>query len=423
VGTRAARTLGSPLVVMALVAALLVPVGENVVAAPAGAATPVAPCGKGNATGATDTGVTNKSITIATIQDIGGPRPGLFTNEQKAMEGFVAYCNSLGGINGRTLNLVKYDSALLDAFAQYQKACDQFAIVGEVLIFDDVGVKPTTACGIPSVAGISQPTRTRSDNVFNPSPNPGDKVALGRYQWLKKQFPGVQKSAAMLYANTATTQNSGDKQIAGMEQLGYNFAYKGVTEINVVNWGPFVNQLRQHQTTYLTQVADIVNWAGLQREMVAQGVKVKVTDATSTVYTPAYIQQAGSAAEGTLIGLTTAAFEDAKKLPELQNYLKWVKKMGGTPTSVGVEVWSAGLLFATAMQSLGSNVTRKGLMTALKGIHQWDGNGIQGVADPGAKQPTGCFLYLQVKNGKFVRLYPKQGFACSKAIATVPSAP
>jgi ABC-type branched-subunit amino acid transport system substrate-binding protein len=372
--------------------------------------------------GATDTGVTDKSISIATIQDIGGLRPGLFANEQKSMEGFVAYCNSLGGINGRTLKLVKYDSALLDAYAQYQKACDQFAIVGEVLIFDDVGVKPTTACGVPSVTALSQPARTRSDLVFNPSPNPGDKVALGRYQWLKKQFPGVQKSAAMLYASTATTQNSGEQQIAGMEQLGYNFTYRGVTEINVVNWGPFVNALRQHQTTYLTMVADPVNWAGLQREMVAQGVKVKVTDATSTVYSPAYIQQAGSAAEGTLIALTTAPFEDAKKLPEMANYMKWVKKMGGTPTSIGVEVWSAGLLFATAVQSLGSNVTRKGLLTALKGIHQWDGNGIQAPADPGNKVPTGCFLYLQVKNGKFVRLYPKQGFACSKAIATVPSA-
>jgi hypothetical protein len=189
-----------------------------------------------------------------------------------------------------------------------------------------------------------------------------------------------------------------------------------------VDWGPFVNALRQHQATYVTMVADPVNWAGLQREMVAQGVKVKVQEANSDEYTSAYIQQAGSAAEGTLIPLTTAPFEDAKKLPELANYLKWVKKMGGQPGSMGVEVWSAGLLFATAAQSLGSNLTRKGLITALKGIHQWDGNGIQAPADPGDKVPTGCFMYVQVKNGKFVRLYPKQGFACSKAIATVPSA-
>jgi hypothetical protein len=31
------------------------------------------------------------------------------------------------------------------------------------------------------------------------------------------------------------------------------------------------------------------------------------------------------------------------------------------------------------------------------------------------------FLYVQVKNGKFARLYPKQGFACTKDVVTVPT--
>ncbi|HEX6312425.1 MAG TPA: hypothetical protein VF152_12485, partial [Acidimicrobiia bacterium] len=59
---------------------------------------PEAPCGPGKASGATDVGVTDDTITIATIQDIGGPRPGLFQANLDAMNAFVAYCNDLGGI-------------------------------------------------------------------------------------------------------------------------------------------------------------------------------------------------------------------------------------------------------------------------------------------------------------------------------------
>ena len=386
----------------------------------------VSPCGKGHAAGATDVGITDDAITIATIQDVGGLRPGLFKANQKAMEAFVAWCNSEGGINGRKLDLVKYDSALLDAYPQYVRACDHsFAIVGEAVIFDDAGTKPTGECGIPSVVALATTAARQSqDTVFMPLPNVPGKLAIGRYRWLKQRYPGVGKRAAMLYPNTSTTKNSGQKNVAGAEQVGFDFVYQGVTEINVVNWGPFVDQIRQHDITYLAMVADFVNWAGLQREMVAQGVKVRVADGISSLYTPEYLDQVGVAAEGTLVPLPTAMFEEASKIPELARYLKWMKKVGGTPSSISVQGWSAGLLFATAAQSLGSDLTRERLVAAMEDIHRWNGNGVHGTSDPGSRIPSSCYLVLEVRDGKFTRLYPKKPatFACSKDdIVSVPS--
>jgi ABC-type branched-subunit amino acid transport system substrate-binding protein len=408
---------------LAIVGAALVPVAGGAGAAPSKTPTPESPCGKGKAKGATDVGVTDKSITISTIQDIAGPRPGLFKSNQDAMKAFVAYCNSLGGINGRKLELVEYDSALLDSYPQFVKACDSsFAIVGENLIFDDAGVKPTEECGIPSVSAQSRPARQGSDLVFSAVPSPDGKISMARHKWLAKKFPDVKKKAAMLNASTSTTKNSADKQIAGMEQVGYDFVYRGTTEINVVNWGPFVDQIRQNDVKYLTMVADFVNWAGLQREMTAQGVKVDVMDVTSVAYSDKYLDLAGPAAEGSLLGLTTVPFEEAKKVPELANYMKWVKKIDGEINTAGINGWSAGLLFATAAKSLGSDVTREGLVTALQGIHTWDGHGISAPSDPGGKVPTVCFVVVKVKNGKFERYYPKKGFACgtAKDIVDVP---
>jgi hypothetical protein len=70
---------------------------------------------------------------------------------------------------------------------------------------------------------------------------------------------------------------------------------------------------------------------------------------------------------------------------------------------------------------LGSDVTREGLVTALQNIHEWDGNGLQALADPGGKQPSGCFVQLQVKDGEFERIFPKRGFECRpEDIADVP---
>jgi ABC-type branched-subunit amino acid transport system substrate-binding protein len=421
VGSRTAKARSRVVILTILAVAAagtLIPVAGAEPADPADsirAAVPkVSPCGKGDATDATDVGVTDDTITIATIQDVGGLRPGLFKANQKAMEAFVAWCNSVGGINGRKLDLVKYDSALLDAYPQYVRACDEaFAIVGEAVIFDDAGSQPTGECGIPSVVALATTAARQSG-----------KLAIGRYRWLKQRYPGVVKRAAMLYPNTSTTKSSGEKTVAGAEQVGFDFVYQGVTEINVVNWGPFVDQIRQHDITYLAMVADFVNWAGLQREMVAQGVKAMVVDGISSLYTPEYLDQVGTAAEGTLIPLPTAMFEEANRIPELARYLKWMKKVGGTPSSISVQGWSAGLLFAAAAQSLGSNLTREGLVTALDGIHRWNGNGVHGTSDPGARIPSSCYLVLEVHGGEFTRLYPNKPatFACSKDdIVTVPS--
>ena len=411
---------------LALVAAMLpAATAGSAPAAPAQEAPEVEPCGEGDASGTTDIGVTDTSITIATIQDVGGDlRPGIREDNKKAMEAFVRYCNKQGGINGRTLELNEYDSALLEALEAFEQACaeDNFAIVGEGVIFDDAGVEPIVECGIPTVPAFSTTAaRQLSDLTFPPAPNPPDRIATGRFEWLKEEFPGVEERAAMLCASTTTTQYSCDRQVFAAEQAGFEFVYQGETEITVANWGPFVDQLRQNDVTYLGMVADETNWAGLQRELQAQGLDIQVVDSGGGIYSEEYLEQAGPAAEDTLISLGVTPLEEAKKVPELKKYARWVKRVGGEPTALGISGWSAGLLFATAVQSMGSDVTRAGLISALQDIHEWDGNGLQALTDPGAKEPSGCFVQLQVKDGEFERIFPRRGFECRPDdIADVP---
>ncbi len=117
----------------------------------------------------------------------------------------------------------------------------------------------------------------------------------------------------------------------------------------------------------------------------------------------------------------TTPFEEADRSPALQVYLQWLKKASPNtpPTTLGVQAFSAGLLFAQAAAALGSHLTRDGLIDQLKRIKQWDGGGLQAPADPGDNQGLHCFLYMRVQGDKFVRYWPKlptdgtSGFDCS----------
>jgi hypothetical protein len=54
------------------------------------------------------------------------------------------------------------------------------------------------------------------------------------------------------------------------------------------------------------------------------------------------------------------------------------------------------------------------VLTALKNIHNFDSNGFVAPADVGSKQPPGCYMILNVQDGKFLRVTPSdKGYLCS----------
>jgi hypothetical protein len=70
-------------------------------------------CGPGNATGATDQGVTNTTISMSTMSDPGYTAlPGLNQELFDSADAFVGWCNAAGGILGRKIVLHKRDAAL-----------------------------------------------------------------------------------------------------------------------------------------------------------------------------------------------------------------------------------------------------------------------------------------------------------------------
>jgi ABC-type branched-subunit amino acid transport system substrate-binding protein len=395
--------------------------------ASSGAVGTLAPvCGSGHpAHGATDKGVTDTTLTIGVISDKSGvvavPTAGI----DGSVEAFVQFCNSLGGINGRRLVLKHYDSKILNEGDAMRQACDDhiFALVGSGSVQDDQGAVTMVQCGLVEVAAYTATyVKGLSPRLFSPVPNPGTEYAVGPGKFIAAHFPDAVKKAAILWPNLPVGRTQAARQRDAYEQAaGFDFVYANPTDVLVQNWGPIVAGLQDAHVAWITDVTTLTEMEHLLQAASDAGWKPTVVDLGQQFYDESLPGKPGT--NGALVLTNTVPFEEADRSPALQVYLRWLKAASPhtPPTTLGVQAFSAGLLFAQAATALGSDLTRDGLLSRLKTIKHWDGGGLQAPADPGDNRGLRCFLYMQVNGATFVRYWPKlptdgtSGFDCSDA--------
>jgi ABC-type branched-subunit amino acid transport system substrate-binding protein len=374
------------------------------------------PCGQ-NTTGAplpaSATGVTADSITISTISDPGGPKIGLNQGVFDSMVAFTDWCNAQGGVNGRKLVLEQRDAKIFDYKNQVLAACqDSFALVGGIGVVDDQGVDDAEACGLvnlPAAAvGAKASTAVRT---YQPLPFDPDKYPTGSAQWVKKNHPDVVAHAGSFYSSLPLVDYQNQRWVEGYKEVGFDFKERTASSVNEPNWGPLVVQMQNAGVKYLTLTSSFEEVIPLQKEMNLQGYKPDVFELETSFYDQKYPDQAaqqGVDTSNTYVRLTVWPFEEADTNAAMRSFLDAMEQSlpETQPTELGVQAFSAGLLFATAAKKAGPNLTQDALIAALKEIHAWDAGGLHGPADVGAKQPAICFIMLKVADGKFSRVYP-----------------
>jgi ABC-type branched-subunit amino acid transport system substrate-binding protein len=373
-----------------------------------------------------DVGVTADEITIANLADITGPVPGLFKAAQDGMKAFVAYINSEGGVNGRTLKLVTYDTntnATEHRIATNQ-ACDEaFAIVGSFSVGDNGGAAVGDECGIPNVIDVATtPQAADVENTVAPTPVVPNLWPKGPARYIKEQYPDAVDQAGIISIDNPITRQQGEKPKRTAESEGYEFIYEALTPAVESNFAPYVVDMRRRKVEYLTWSGEYQNLGRLLEAMQQQNYRPEVVDLGAVAYNQGFLRQAGEAAEGVHITLNVALLEEAEGNEEMSRYLEWLEKEvpGARPDIFGIYSWSAGLLFVEALKAAGENPSREAVLEELKNIHQWDGNGLHAPADPGNATPPSCFLYVTVEDGEFVREYPDEGFDCESDLYEIP---
>jgi ABC-type branched-subunit amino acid transport system substrate-binding protein len=380
-------------------------------------ATSVPPGGNG---GATDTGVTPTTITITTASDISGVQAGLFKSTHQAMQALTTMVNYEGGLYGRQIKWIPADSKAdtVANQAAVKDACtSSFALVGSMSAFDNGGASTGEQCGIPDLSAIAvNPSRQTAKNVYPMYPLSPDRFAIGTANYIKNTYGNdVIKHAAMLYLNAGVTKVNALQRMKAYETVGFDWIYKQEVQVLEANYSPFVQKMKEKGIKYVNMVANYQSIQKLLNAMEQNEYYPQVRDWDSVAYSQSFTS-VGKPADGSIVFVTTAMYEELSSNPEMQLYVKWLSRVapGAKPDYFGFYAWSAGRLFVKVHQMVGAKITRKKFIDALRTIHSWDGNGIHVANDVGAKIQSPCILYMEIRQSRFVRKAPANGFMCNQ---------
>jgi ABC-type branched-subunit amino acid transport system substrate-binding protein len=131
------------------------------------------------------------------------------------------------------------------------------------------------------------------------------------------------------------------------------------------------------------------------------------------VYDPGFVSSGGTAVNGSHVWINSAIFEEASSNPEMQLYEKWlgITSPGKAPNYFGLFAWAAGELFADEALALGGKLSRATLISALRNVNNYTGNGLFGPQHVGPRMTGGCYGFITLVNGKWTREGPKP-FLC-----------
>ncbi len=380
---------------------------------------------------------------MAVLADVDTPAaPGLFQGSVSAVEGWANYLNSVGGLAGRKVSVDFIDTHLSadDARNAIIKACQQdFALVGTSALFvnnidDLVGCKDQAGKAV----GLPDFPVTQTDPVHQCSPvsfavegetlecatkdqHPQTYLAtVGStryYQSKLKDLHGIYIYPSDLKA----AKNAQVPLFRSEQQLGIKadqeFDISGVAIQSAFT--AVVQAAKAHQSTYMHAGLSFSSMISLRKEAVLQGLNsVKVWDCSIQCYDQRLIQQGGSAVEGQYLYTIFVPFEEASANRMTANFLKFTGR--NRADAFGATAWAAGLYLRDVVNAVvqkgGKNaLTRANVLATAPGTNGFTADGMLGRTDVGMRRPTPCFTLLQVKNGKFVRVYPKKAatFDCS----------
>ena len=368
-------------------------------------------------------GISSSVVNVGTVTTETGPVPGLFQGAIYGMDAFTAYMNSVGGICGRKLvDQVADDD--LDA-SQNETATQSlvgsvFSFVGSLSGVDQGGAPVLASSGVPDVGEALSTQRFDLASNFSPEPTPLG-LNLAPYIYLKQKYPDAATHMAVLSVNQATDLAETQGQVAALESIGYKFVY---TDENIplteTNFSSDAQAMKAAGALGLIFVAIPSYYSEIATADQAAGLTLQIPAYASNAYDPAFIPQAGSAANGAIISSPLAMYqgEDASTVPVIALLDKWYAAVSGgqLPNAYGAWAWMSGMLFIEGLNE-GGGLTRANLLTGLKKVTSFDAGGMESTANPVAKTPPYCYLSIDVVNEKFVRdpSDPATGMNCTGA--------
>lgn len=347
----------------------------------------------------TSQGVDADRIVIGTFADPGNqPQPGLNQELFTTAQVFTEWCNDLGGIHGRTIELDEHDARLFEFDARMVEACQRdFFLVGGGGVFDDAGQKTRLECLLPEVPGFRVTPEALGSDLSAPVGEVHlDEVNFGIAQQLNATHPDAEDRIGVLTGNVGATISQADMYTEGGEHFGWKFVYQDqYNAVGESTWVPYAQKIASSKVAGLVFVGSPADLGLLVQALVQVGAELDWVLGTPNTYDPKLIASGGDALARIPVytWMETIPFEQAgtsQGLAALQALFARYAPDAPDPTFLAVAAMQAWLVFAKAAGRCGSDLTRTCALDNARelGAH-WDGAGMS------APVGKGCWVAMR----------------------------
>jgi hypothetical protein len=169
--------------------------------------------------------------------------------------------------------------------------------------------------------------------------------------------------------------------------------------------------MKDSGATYARHGGNDAGVIALRKEAKLQGVNtVKVWDCSVQCYDKDLVSSANAAdTEGQYVWIGFVPFEEASTNKAETNFLKYIGK--DKADGFSLQAYASGLFLRdvinTIVKASGNDaVTRKAVLEAATKITDFTADGMLGATNVGQRIPSACYALMQIKAGKFVRVFP-----------------
>jgi len=358
---------------------------------------------------------------VGQVDDLSSPIPGPFISARDGTEAYVAYINSLGGVNGRKLILDSQDSTFQGGVVATETGAQirhDLALVGGFSIIDAAEKPLIDLAHMPDITLPLDPSMLSDPYVYSPLPSPINDLPLGFFKYLKQKYPAAVKKVGIIWENaTSATAVIESSEEAAEKALGFKILYDhGIGPFDT-NFLPDIIDMKHDGVKMFIAFELPDNYAATLAKQMQQQNFTPV-NVEGDAYSTQFLSLAGGAANNWLIYQTYALYlgQDTKTLPAVSLFVKWVKKVDpNSPLAItAVYGWTSAELFVDALKHAGNPPTRAGLIAVLNKINAFNTGGLIPPSDPALNVPSDCFLVAQVHGNQIVRVAPTPatGFYC-----------
>jgi branched-chain amino acid transport system substrate-binding protein len=355
-----------------------------------------------------ESGVLDDRIVFGQSAALDGPAAELGRGMRDGILAAFNEVRSSGGINGRVLELISYDDGYEPerAIANVTRLIeddDVFAVIGEVGTPTSAAVQPiTTDAGVPFLAPFTGAAFLRDpslDNVVNVRAS-YDQETEAWIEYLVDQL--ALSRIAILYQDDSFGRAGLDGVRSAMDKRGMALVAEGTFMRNTTAVKRALLAIRKAEPEAVVMVGTYKPSAEFIRISRSLGLDPLFIN-ISFVGSRALADELGADGAGVIVTQVVPLPQDTT-IPLVADYHGALRALdpGLEPEFVSLEGYIAGRLVIAALEALGPEVTRQGLLNTINAVGQFDLGGIQLSYGPGDNQGMDeVFLTVLKGDGSF----------------------